>query len=66
MQALAQLLARVGIATRVEAMPSSVYFSRATKLEFSFMLLGWAASQFIGFFLLGYPRDGSTLAWGAT
>ncbi len=42
-QALAQLLARVGIATRVEAMPSSVYFSRATKLEFSFMLLGWAA-----------------------
>ena len=42
-QALAQLLARVGIATRVEAMPSSVFFSRATKLEFSFMLLGWAA-----------------------
>ncbi len=42
-QALAQLLARVGIATGVEAMPSSVYFSRATKLEFSFMLLGWAA-----------------------
>lgn len=28
------------------------------------MLLAWAASQFIGFFLLGYPRDGSTLAWG--
>ena len=29
------------------------------------MLLAWAASQFVGFFLLGYPRDGSTLAWGA-
>jgi hypothetical protein len=28
------------------------------------MLLAWAASQFVGFFLLGYPRDGSTLAWG--
>ncbi len=42
-QALAQMLARVGIATRVEAMPSSVYFTRASKLEFSFMLLGWAA-----------------------
>jgi peptide/nickel transport system substrate-binding protein len=42
-QAIAQLLARAGIATRVEAMPSSVYFSRASKLEFSFMLLGWAA-----------------------
>jgi hypothetical protein len=29
------------------------------------MLLAWAASQFVGFFLLGYPRDGSTIAWGA-
>jgi hypothetical protein len=28
------------------------------------MLLAWAASRFVGFFLLGYPRDGSTLAWG--
>lgn len=42
-QAIAQLLARAGIATRVEAMPSSVYFTRASKLEFSFMLVGWAA-----------------------
>jgi peptide/nickel transport system substrate-binding protein len=42
-QAIAQLLARAGIATRVEAMPSSVYFTRASKLEFSFMLLGWAS-----------------------
>jgi hypothetical protein len=28
------------------------------------MLLAWLASQFVGFCLLGYPRDGSTLAWG--
>ncbi len=28
------------------------------------MLLAWVASQGVGFFLLGYPRDGSTLAWG--
>ncbi|HZG34097.1 MAG TPA: hypothetical protein VEZ59_12530, partial [Sphingopyxis sp.] len=28
------------------------------------MLLAWAARQAIGFALLGYPRDGSTLAWG--
>ena len=42
-QAIAQLLARAGIATRVEAMPSSVYFTRASKLEFSLMLVGWAA-----------------------
>ena len=42
-QAIAQMLARVGIQTRVETMPSSIYFSRGTKLEFSFMLVGWAA-----------------------
>ncbi len=28
------------------------------------MMLAWLASQFTGFVLLGYPRDGSTLAWG--
>jgi peptide/nickel transport system substrate-binding protein len=42
-QAIAQLLARVGIQTRVDAMPSAVYFSRGSKLEFSFMLVGWGA-----------------------
>ncbi len=42
-QAIAQLLARIGIQTRVDAMPASVYFSRGTKLEFSFMLVGWGA-----------------------
>ena len=42
-QTIAQLLARVGIQTRVEAMPASVYFSRGSKLEFSFMLVGWGA-----------------------
>jgi len=29
------------------------------------ILLSWAASQAVGFLLLGYPRDGSTLGWGA-
>jgi peptide/nickel transport system substrate-binding protein len=42
-QTIAQMLARVGIQTRVDAMPASVYFSRGTKLEFSFMLVGWGA-----------------------
>lgn len=42
-QAIAQLLSRVGINTKVEAMPSSVYFTRASKLEFSLMLVGWGA-----------------------
>src|SRR5262249_37722203 len=42
-QAVAQMLARVGIQTKVDAMPSAVFFSRASKLEFSFMLVGWGA-----------------------
>jgi peptide/nickel transport system substrate-binding protein len=42
-QAIAQLLSRAGIAARVEAMPSSVFFSRASKLEFSLLLAGWGA-----------------------
>jgi peptide/nickel transport system substrate-binding protein len=42
-QAIAQMLARIGIATRVETMPSAVYFSRANKLDFSFILVGWGS-----------------------
>ncbi|MBB6426642.1 hypothetical protein [Sphingopyxis sp. JAI128] len=29
------------------------------------MLLAWTVSQLVGFLLLGYPRDGSTLGWAA-
>jgi len=42
-QAIAQMLTRIGIVTRVDAMPSSVYFSRANKLDFSFILVGWGS-----------------------
>jgi peptide/nickel transport system substrate-binding protein len=42
-QAVAQMLSRVGIKTDVQAMPQAVYFTRASKLEFSVMLLGWGA-----------------------
>ncbi len=42
-QATAQMLARVGIVTKVDAMPSAVYFTRANKLEFSFILVGWGS-----------------------
>jgi peptide/nickel transport system substrate-binding protein len=42
-QTLAQMFSRVGIATKVETMPSSVYFTRANKLEFSVMLVGWGS-----------------------
>ncbi len=42
-QAVAQMLTRIGIATKVEAMPSATYFPQATDLKFSFMLLGWSS-----------------------
>ena len=42
-QALAQMLARVGIQTRVETMPASVYFAKARAGEFAFALLGWGS-----------------------
>src|SRR5262249_17979594 len=43
-QAVAQMLARIGIATRVETLPFSVYTTRARKFEFSAALLGWGVS----------------------
>ena len=42
-QALAQMLARVGIQARVETMPASVYFAKARAGEFSCALLGWGS-----------------------
>jgi peptide/nickel transport system substrate-binding protein len=44
LQAVAQMLTRIGIQVRVEAMPLAVYFPRANKTEFSFALLGWGVS----------------------
>lgn len=42
-QVVAQQLARIGIATKVETMPSSVFFGRANKLDFSLYLAGWGS-----------------------
>jgi peptide/nickel transport system substrate-binding protein len=42
-QAVAQMLTRVGILTKVEAMPSNIFFSRGSKLDFSFLLVGWGS-----------------------
>ncbi len=42
-QAIAQMLTRVGIKTQVDTMPKNVFFPRASKLEFSFILVGWGA-----------------------
>ncbi|MBS0319798.1 MAG: ABC transporter substrate-binding protein [Proteobacteria bacterium] len=41
-QAVAQMLTRVGIETKVLAMPSATYFTQASDLKFSLMLLGWS------------------------
>jgi peptide/nickel transport system substrate-binding protein len=61
-QAVAQMLARVGIATRVEAMPSATFFPQATELKFSFMLVGWSsgtgeASSPLKALVTAYNRD---------
>ena len=42
-QALAQMLARVGIQTKLETLPASVYFAKARAGEFSAALLGWGS-----------------------
>lgn len=42
-QTLAQMLARIGIQTRVQTMPASVYFAKARAGEFSCALLGWGS-----------------------
>jgi peptide/nickel transport system substrate-binding protein len=44
-QAIAQFYSRIGIDAKVETMPSNVYFTRATKLEFGYMLLGWGTES---------------------
>ena len=61
-QAVAQMLSRVGVDTKVVTMPSSTYFTQATDLKFSFMLLGWGtgtgeASSSLKALLMTYDRD---------
>ena len=42
-QAVGQMLKRVGIDTKVETMPSAIFFQRATELKYSLMLIGWSS-----------------------
>lgn len=42
-QAVAQMLTRIGIMTKVEVMPANVYFTRARNGEFSVAMLGWGS-----------------------
>ncbi len=44
-QALGQMLARVGIATKVETMPLNIFFTRAQNREFSLFLTGWGSGS---------------------
>ena len=44
-QAIAQFYTRVGLDVKVETMPANVYFTRATKLEFGYMVLGWGTES---------------------
>ena len=44
-QAIAQFYSRAGIDAKVETMPSAVYFTKATKLEYGYMLLGWGTES---------------------
>jgi peptide/nickel transport system substrate-binding protein len=41
LQAIAQMWARIGIRTRVEALPSTAFFPRSARDEFSIGLSGW-------------------------
>ncbi|HET7763553.1 MAG TPA: ABC transporter substrate-binding protein [Burkholderiales bacterium] len=42
-QAVAQMLARVGVRARIEAMPMNVYLPRGAKGKFAFAMLGWGS-----------------------
>ena len=42
-QAISQMLNRVGIETKVETMPSAIFFQRASDLKYSLMLIGWSS-----------------------
>ena len=42
-QTIAQMFSRIGVLTKVEGLPMSVYSARGTKSEYSIGLLGWGA-----------------------
>jgi peptide/nickel transport system substrate-binding protein len=42
-QAVAQMLARIGVRARVEALPISTYLTKGRNAEFGFAMLGWGS-----------------------
>jgi peptide/nickel transport system substrate-binding protein len=63
-QTVAQFFSRIGIVTRVQTLPLSVYFTRARTGEFSMALLGWGtlAADFGLRTLVGTPN--AATGWG--
>jgi peptide/nickel transport system substrate-binding protein len=65
-QAVAQMLARVGIEAKVATMPLATYFTRARSLEFPFAMLGWGSFSgdlALRALAMSYDADKGTGAW---
>jgi peptide/nickel transport system substrate-binding protein len=65
-QAVAQMLARVGIEAKVTAMPLAAYFPKARNLEFPFAMLGWGSFSgdlALRSLVMSYDADRGTGAW---
>ena len=65
-QAIAQMLARVGIEAKVTAMPLAAYFPKARNLDFPFAMLGWgsfAGDLALRSLLMTYDAGRGSGAW---
>ncbi|MBS0323122.1 MAG: ABC transporter substrate-binding protein [Proteobacteria bacterium] len=65
LQTIAQFFSRIGIKTRVETLPLSVYFGRLRNADFSIGLLGWGslAGDVAAKTLVGTPDP--AIGWGS-
>ena len=65
-QAVAQMLARVGIEAKVTTMPLAAYFPKARALEFPFAMLGWGSFSgdlALRSLVMSHDADRGTGAW---
>ncbi|MGH8697062.1 MAG: ABC transporter substrate-binding protein [Burkholderiales bacterium] len=65
-QAVAQMLARIGIEAKVATMPLAAYFPKARNLEFPFAMLGWGSFSgdlALRSLVMTYDADKGTGAW---
>lgn len=68
-QAVAQMLSRVGIQTKVDTMPAATYFGEAAKKQYAFFLTGLGANELLDFISFGYitsdaAKGVGTYNWG--